>query len=299
MLSESISLFGRTLIVGAFIALSSFGTRCRGSERYDVVIYGGTSAAVTAAVQVKRMGKTVAIVCPDKHLGGLSSGGLGWTDSGKKEVVGGLARDFYHRIHQEYDKPEAWPWQSSWSYGYTGLGDKAIDGDKRTRWTFEPHVAEKVFEDYVKEYSIPVHRDQWLDRKSGVVVKDGKIVSIKMLSGNLYEAKIFLDATYEGDLMAAAGISYHVGRESGDTYGEEYAGVQTGVLHHHHHFGNLPPISPYNIPGDPSSGVLPRISTEPPGEKGSGDDKVQAYCFRMCFDEPSGKPSAFCETRWL
>lgn len=251
-------------------------------QEFDVVIYGGTSAAVTAAVQVKRMGKTVAIVCPDKHLGGLSSGGLGWTDTGKKEVIGGLARDFYHRIYTEYQNPDAWKQQTKDSYGGKGQGNKAIDGENRTQWIFEPHVAEKVFEDYVTEFKITVHRDQWLDRKAGVELVDGRIRSIKMLSGETYQAKVFMDATYEGDLVATAGVSYHVGRESGDTYGERWAGVQTGVLHHGHHFGGLPPISPYRIPGDPSSGVLPRISEQPPGEKGAGDKKVQAYCFRMC-----------------
>ncbi len=264
----------------------------------DVVIYGGTSAAVTAAVQVKRMGKTALIVCPDKHLGGLSSGGLGWTDTGKKEVIGGLARDFYHRVFLEYQKPESWKWQTQDSYGNKGQGNKAIDGENRTQWIFEPHVAEKVFEDYVSEFEIPVYRDQWLDRDAGVVVRDGRIVSITMLGGDSFRAKVFMDATYEGDLLAAAHIPYHVGRESTDTYGEKWNGVKTGVLHHRHHFGVLPPISPYRIPGDPDSGVLPRISPDPPGEKDAGDHRVQAYCFRMClsnhpdnrvpFTEPEG-----------
>ncbi|QEF96976.1 Xanthan lyase precursor [Stieleria maiorica] len=256
----------------------------------DVVIYGGTSAAVTAAVQVKQMGKSVVIVCPDKHLGGLSSGGLGWTDTGKKEVIGGLARDFYHRIYLEYQKPESWQWQTRDSYGNKGQGNRAIDGENRTQWIFEPHVAEKVFEDYIAEYAIPVHRDRWLDRQSGVEVVDGRIVSIRMLGGQTYQAKVFLDATYEGDLLAAAGVPYHVGRESVEQYGENWNGVQTGVLHHQHHFGNLPPISPYKTPGDPSSGVLPRISADPPGEKGAADHRVQAYCFRMCLtDHPENR----------
>lgn len=267
--------------------------------RVDVVIYGGTSAAVTAAVQVKQMGKSVVIVCPDKHLGGLTSGGLGWTDTGKKEVIGGLARDFYHRVYLEYQKPESWKWQTQDSYGNKGQGNVAIDGENRTQWIFEPHVAEKVFEDYVAEFAIDVHRDQWLDRESGVKVVDGRIVSIRMLGGDIFSGHVFLDATYEGDLLAAAGVPYHVGRESNETYDENWNGVQTGVLHHQHHFGNLPPISPYKTPGDPASGVLPRISTDPPGEKGSGDHRVQAYCFRMCLSNhpdnrvPFAKPEGY------
>ncbi|MBL9153052.1 MAG: FAD-dependent oxidoreductase [Verrucomicrobiales bacterium] len=257
---------------------------------YDLVIYGGTSAGVIAAVQAKKMGKTAVIVGPDIHLGGLSSGGLGFTDTGNKAVIGGLSRDFYHRIWLEYQKPETWQWQKQSEYGNKGQGTPAMDGENRTMWIFEPRVAEKVFEDYVKEFAIPVHRDEWLDREKGVKRENGRIVSITMLSGKTFAGRMFVDATYEGDLMAAAGVSYHVGREGKEVYGEEWNGVQTGVLHHGHHFGKLPPISPYKVPGDPASGVLPRISTEHPGEKHAGDKKVQAYCFRMCLtDHPENR----------
>src|SRR5262245_15049878 len=115
-----------------------------GAQEHDVVIYGGTSAAITAAVQARRMGKSVIIVSPDKHLGGLSSGGLGWTDSGNKGVIGGLAREFYHRVWKHYDQPEAWKWQQREEYGNKGQGTPAIDGAERTMWIFEPHVAEQV-----------------------------------------------------------------------------------------------------------------------------------------------------------
>lgn len=255
------------------------------AEKYDVVIYGGTSAAVTAAVQAKRMGKSVVIVCPDQHLGGLSSGGLGWTDTGNKAVIGGLAREFYHRIWKKYQSPEAWKWQKRENYGDKGQGTPAIDGKQRTMWIFEPHIAEQVFEDFVREYQIPVHRNEWLDRKQGVKKGGTNITSITMLSGNVYEGLMFIDATYEGDLMAAAGVKYHVGREAKSEFGEEWNGVQTGVLHHTHHFGPKAlkkKISPYRIPGDATSGLLPRISGASPGKYGAADDKVQAYCFRMC-----------------
>ena len=114
-------------------------------SRHDVVIYGGTCAAVTAAVQVKQMGGSVIIVSPDKHLGGLSSGGLGFTDTGNKAVIGGLARDFYHRIWKHYQKQEAWTWQKQSEYGNKGQGTPAMDGENRTMWIFEPHAAEQVF----------------------------------------------------------------------------------------------------------------------------------------------------------
>ena len=250
---------------------------------YDLVIYGGTSAGVTTAVQAKKMGKTAIIVGPDKHLGGLSSGGLGWTDTGKKGVIGGLSREFYHRVFKHYDTKEAWKWQKKESYGNKGQGNRAMDGEERTMWIFEPSVAEQIFEDFVKEYKIPVHRDEWLDREKGVKLKDGNITSITMLSGKTYTGRMFIDATYEGDLMAAAGVDYHVGRESQDHYGEKWAGVQIGTLHHRHHFDTIKKrISPYKTPGDPKSGVLPRVSDKPPGEYGAADKGIQAYCFRMC-----------------
>lgn len=254
---------------------------------HDVVIYGGTSAAIAAAVQAARMGKSVIVVSPDRHLGGLSSGGLGFTDTGDKSVIGGLAREFYHRVWRHYDRPEAWRWERREEYGNRGQGTPAIDGTNRTMWIFEPHVAEGIFEALVAEHRVPVVRDEWLDRGAQGVTRSGpRIEAIRTLSGRSYRGRMFIDATYEGDLMAAAGVSYHVGRESTATYGERWNGVQTGVLHHRHHFGAVRvPISPYVVPGDPQSGVLPRISTAPPGEPGAGDRKVQAYCFRMCLTD--------------
>lgn len=252
-------------------------------RQYDVVVYGCTSGGVAAAVQAQRMGKSVVMVCPERHLGGLTAGGLGFTDTGNKAVIGGLSREFYHRVWSHYQKPETWRWQKREEYGNRGQGTEAMDQKFRTMWIFEPHVAEGVFEAWVREAKIPVVRDAWLDREKGVRKQGNRIVSIATLDGKTYAGKVFIDATYEGDLMAAAGVSYHVGRESIDTYGEKWNGVQIGVLHHRHHFGVLKKrISPYVIPGDPSSGILPRISAEPPGRYGEGDRKVQAYCFRMC-----------------
>ncbi|HAH45112.1 FAD-dependent oxidoreductase [Gimesia sp.] len=276
--------FVRQIMTGC-LCLMLITSTVSAAEEYDMVIYGGTSGAVTAAVQAKRLGKSVVIVCPDQHLGGLSSGGLGWTDTGNKAVIGGLAREFYHRVWKHYQSPQAWQWQKRDEYGDKGQGTPAIDGKQRTMWIFEPHVAEQVFEDFVREYQIPVYRDEWLDRKQGVKKSADKITSITMLSGKTFAGRMFIDATYEGDLLAAAGVSYHVGREANSVYGEEWNGVQTGVLHHRHHFGPnavKEKISPYKTPGDPASGLLPRISGADPGKYGSGDDKIQAYCFRMC-----------------
>ena len=116
---------------------------------YDLVVYGGTSAGIIAAVQAKRMGKSVMVVAPEKHLGGLSAGGLGFTDTGDKSVIGGLSREFYQRVWSHYDTAAAWKWQKRDEYGNKGQGTPAMDGEHRTMWIFEPHVAETVFEDFV------------------------------------------------------------------------------------------------------------------------------------------------------
>jgi hypothetical protein len=293
------------LILTAILILPGFGCKNNSvTETYkaDVIVYGGTSAAVTTAVQVHRMGQTVIIVSPDKHLGGMSSSGLGFTDTGNKEVIGGLAREFYQLIYQHYQKPEAWRWQKQSEYGNTGQGNPAIDGEKRTMWIFEPHVAEEAFETLIKQNNITVHRDEWLDRETGLIKKDGKIISFKTLSGKVYKGKIFIDATYEGDLMASAGISFTVGREDNGLYNETWNGVQAEVYHHGHYFKDK--IDPYKIAGDPSSGLLPRISTEKLGENGSGDSKIQAYCYRLCLTQhpenriPITKPEGYDSTQY-
>jgi hypothetical protein len=240
------------------------------------------------------MDKSVIIVCPEKHIGGLSASGLGFTDIGDKSVIGGLSREFYHRVYKHYQNEEAWNWQPRNEYGNVGQGTTAINDSMQTMWTFEPHVAENIFEEFIAENKIEVLRDEWLDRENGVVVVDGKIKSITMLSGKTFEAEIFMDATYEGDLMAAAGVNYHVGREANSVYNETWNGVQKGVFHHSHNFHHMQlNISPYVIPGDPTSGVLPRISTEPPGENGSGDKRIQAYNYRLCTTNAEGNVVPF------
>ena len=170
-------------------------------------------------------------------------------------------------------------------------------------WIFEPSAAKGVFDSYVEEFDIPLHTGAYLDRENGVKMDGGKITSITTLGGDTFTGKVFLDTTYEGDLMAAAGVTYTVGREGRDEYDEEYAGVRTDLFHHDHHFEKLV-IDPYVVPGDPSSGVIPLISTEPPGEIGSGDKQVQAYNFRICMTNveenriPFPKPPGYDEKRY-
>ncbi len=282
------------LIIGLYILTILFGCKSPQepeSTEADVVIYGGTAAAVIAAVQLKKLNKSVIILSPDNHLGGLSAGGLGYTDSGKKQVIGGLAREFYHRVYNHYQSDSSWIWQAKDEYGNKGQGSPAIDGDNRTMWIFEPHVAEQIFEDLIKEYDIRVERDHWLDRENGVKMKNGKISSIQMLNGKTYKAQIFIDASYEGDLMAAADVSFHVGREANSVYGEQWNGVQKDhkvayrFLNESRLHFPVREIDPYIVPGDPTSGVIPRVSTDPPGETGNGDKKIQAFCFRLCLTD--------------
>lgn len=249
----------------------------------DVLVYGCTSGGITAAIQTRKMGKSVVMVCPERHLGGLTAGGLGWTDSGDKSVIGGLSREFYHRVWLHYQQPSAWRWQKREDYGNKGQDTPAIDPQAGTMWIFEPHAAESIFEAWVHESGLTIIRNAWLDRDKGVRTQGHRIVSITTLDGRTFAARAFIDATYEGDLMAAAGVDFAVGRESTAVYGERWAGVQAGVFQHRHHFGVLAtPVSPYVVAGDRSSGLLPRVSAEPPGANGSGDKRIQAYCFRLC-----------------
>jgi hypothetical protein len=243
-----------------------------GDTVYDVVIYGCTSAGVAAAIQTRRMGKEPVIVCPETHLGGLTAGGLGWTDSGLKEAIGGLAREFYQRVKAHYDRPEAWIYQRPEEY-------ERYVPDADAMWVFEPSVAERVFEQMVDEAGILVFRSSWLDRADGVSKDGAKILSFKTLNGETYRGHMYIDASYEGDLMAAAGVSYVVGREGNDTYGETLNGVQKqwAVFHQFDY-----PVSAYVVAGDPTSGLLPRVHDGDPGEDGHGDHRVQAYNFRMC-----------------
>lgn len=266
---------------------------CPGPEgrrhAYDLVIYGNTSAGVIAGIQARRDGLDVIVTGPDKHLGGLTAGGLGWTDSGNKDAIGGLSREFYRRVKAHYDQPEAWKHQRPEAYS-------RYDPKSDAMWVFEPHVAETVFEEMAAEAILEIRRGQWLDREKGVTVRKKRITEIRMLDGTAYRARVFIDATYEGDLMAAAGVSYAVGREPNSRYGETLNGVQARNAVSHQFDRD---VSPYVVPDDPSSGLLPRIQDEGPGEEGSGDAKVQAYNFRMCLTDveenrlPFPKPEGY------
>jgi hypothetical protein len=237
----------------------------------DVCIYGGSSAGVAAAVAAKRAGRSVALAAFDGHVGGLSSGGLGATDIGNKAAIGGISREFYRRLGEYYEQDEA--------------------------WTFEPHVAERVFLDMLEAANVPIRYHQHLCR----VHKDGTtITAIEMTDGTVYRAKAFIDATYEGDLMAMAGVSYHVGREDNSVYNETLNGVHFG--HPNHNFKAW--VDPHVVPGDATSGLLPLVQDASAGLQGQGDRCVQAYNFRMCLTDvaanrlPFPKPADYDPNRY-
>ncbi len=246
----------------------------------DLVIYGGTSSGVAAAIQAARMGKTAVLIEPTQFLGGLTTGGLGATDIGNKRAIGGIAREFYGRVLQHYQSPAVWTRQTRTDY--FDRRNKTTGPDEKTMWTFEPHVATKIYDDMLREVAgkVTVVKGERLDLAPGKgVIKDGtRIVRIVMEGGRTFEGRMFIDATYEGDLLAKAGVSYHVGREANAVYGETINGVQ--VAHSvSHQFTKQ--VDPYVKPGDPTSGLLPGIEAGGPGEEFSGDRKVQAYNFRM------------------
>ncbi len=242
----------------------------------DICVYGGTSAGVIAAYTARMQGKSVVLVEPGRRLGGLSSGGLGFTDIGNKSAVTGISRDFYRRIGRHYGKFE--------------------------QWIFEPHVAEETFRQFVREAMIDVRLQTRLVRlqKTGTNIQEITVENTRTTETNYaIRAKVFIDCSYEGDLMAMAGVSYKVGRESNEDYNEIYNGVQ---VRNKHQFPDG--IDPYKVPGQPSSGLLWGISAETLPPEGTGDNKVQAYNFRICLTSdpanriPITQPGNYDSTRY-
>ncbi|MFT4550373.1 MAG: hypothetical protein ACI9MB_004350, partial [Verrucomicrobiales bacterium] len=266
---------------------------------HDIVIYGGSSAGIIAGIQALRMGKSVVVIEPGKREGGLTTGGLGQTDIGNKMVIGGLSRDFYRRIAEYYANPEAWKWQKREEY--RDGGQSRTGQGEQTMWTFEPSAALAVYREWIAESGLELVREERLNRNNGVKVKDGRIISIGMESGRVFTGKIFIDCTYEGDLMAAAGVSFTVGREANAQYGETLNGVQTKQAKYHQFVKG---VDPYIVSGDPNSGLLPFIDPAGPGKEGAADKHVQAYCFRMCLTDhpdnriPFTKPQGYDE-QWF
>jgi len=261
-----------------FIICSSCTNQIQQNNEYDICIYGGTSSGIIAATAGARLGLKVVVIEPGRHLGGLSSGGLGATDIGNKYAVTGIAREFYRKLGAHYKRFES--------------------------WTFEPHVAEEIFNEYANHPNITViinHRLKKVDKKENKI-ESVQIVPSKssgIFPGRKIRAGIFIDCSYEGDLMASAGISYTVGREDNTTYGEQYNGFQ---IREKHQFPDS--IDPYIIPGDSLSGLVWGISDRKAEKPGTGDHRVQAYNFRLCLTQdtsnwiPISKPRGYNASKY-
>jgi FAD-dependent oxidoreductase family protein len=237
---------------------------------YDLVVYGGTAGGVMTAVSGAREGLKVALLEPRDHVGGMVSGGLTATDFGKKAVIGGMSLEFFERVGRRYGEPVG--------------------------WYFEPHVAEEVFLEMLKEASVPVFFRHRLREKTGVGKKGTKVTEIRLDNGAVFRGAIFADATYEGDLMAQAGVSYTWGREGSAQYGESLAGVRDKTPKHQFLV---------RVPAHDEKGrILPEIQAGPKGEPGQADRKVQAYNFRLCLTDvkenqvPYPKPKGYDPKRY-
>ena len=282
------------IVLIALVFSIVFEKEAKSQNEYDIVIYGGTSAGIIAAIQSSRMGKSVLLIEPSQRIGGMTTGGLGATDIGNKEAIGGISREFYQNIRKYYEDSNNWRWQKRENYKRTRTAS-----DEDAMWTFEPSAALYVFKKMIESENMELVYGERLNRQDGVKKDGAKILEIEMENGTSYIGKVFIDASYEGDLMAAAGVSYTVGRESLKEYGETLNGVQANKISLtlretisrnalHHNF--IDGVDPYIVKGDPSSGLLPFIIEGGPGIDGHEDKGIQAYCFRMTLtDHPENK----------
>lgn len=255
---------------------------------FDICVYGESASGVIAAVQAARMGKSVVLISKNNHVGGLATSGLTATDMNRNDMVGGLAREFYQRMYEYYLNPAVWRNESRDVFferaikrTYRGKND-----DRKMQWVYESKVAEQIMLDMLNEAGVSLWTNERLDLDKGVKKQGREIASIMLESGKTVEAKIFIDATYEGDLLARAGVSYIVGRESNDTYKETFNGYRIN----HKDGTDLTAIDPYIVAGDKNSGLLPYIDINLPIQQGQADKRVQAYCYRVTLtDDPSNR----------
>ena len=269
------------------LALSFSPTLAAEVVEADVCVYGGTSGGVAAAVQAARLGKSVVIAEPGHHLGGMTSGGLSAVDIGDPRSVGGISREYFTKLAATVGIVLAW------DKAFESKGGGPATGGA---YAIEPHKAEEVFTQMAQEAGVKVHFEARLAK----VVKNGlRITEFTTEDGTTFRAKMFIDTTYEGDLMAKAGVSYTLMREGNAKYGEKYNGIhyvdkfkpRTGHLQPGEN-GRVTggqgvwdrdfPLDPYVIKGDPKSGLLPLIQEGEPGTPGDPAPGVQAYCFRLC-----------------
>ena len=268
----------------------------------DLCVYGGTSGGVTAAVQAARMGKSIVLLSPVKHLGGMTTSGLGFTDFGNEHALGGLSREFYHRLFLHYQADSAWTWQQRSDFKNIGQGAAAFIEGKELATVFEPSVAERILNDLLREAGVQVVTGR-LDFGHGVIKEGTRITAIRTEDGREFCAKVFIDATYEGDLLGEAGVSYTIGREPNTAYNETISGIQAHKTKGNQ-FREHVKVSPYRVKGDPSSGLLPHINPDAGGPDGAGDRRLQSYCYRMVLTDapenrvPVAKPESYDELEY-
>lgn len=279
----------KLIICSFFLLLSEILIAAPSPSKYkiykvDICIYGTTSAGVIAAYAAAKCGKSVLLVGPAKMIGGMTTGGLGKTDSGKKDAIKGLSRQFYKDVGRKYGIKES--------------------------WNFEPHVALEVYRHYMQETGVQVFLKRQLTsvHKKGTAIKSIVLKGVEQNNGKAMKvfAKEFLDCTYEGDLMAMAGVSFTLGREGNKKYNETLNGFQLAAYHKQSGYHQFPDsVSPYRIPGDPSSGLVWGISKNKATPTGSGDTLIQAYNFRICLTDsaenriPITRPSDYDSTRYV
>lgn len=264
------------------------GNRLLAQKRWDVCVYGETPAGITAAIQAAKMNKQVLLISNTAHLGGVATSGLTATDLNNFRSAGGLTRDFYQRLYTYYSDSSAWRSESRDVYferskkrTFSGKNDSL-----KMQWVYESRVAEGILKKMLQEAGVAVVYKERLQLKNGVEKKDTSIIAIRMENGHRYQAKIFIDATYEGDLMAKAGVSYSVGREANSVYNETLNGIKLNEIIGKDHVS----IDPYVKKGVPSSGVLPFLEPRIPGADGEGDHRTQSYCYRMTLtDDPANR----------
>lgn len=263
-----------------FLAAVGSGVHANESQvqSFDIVVYGSSSAGVTAAVQAAKMGKSVVLIAPGKHLGGMTSNGLGWVDIKMPKALGGLTSFFFRKVWSYYQNDSSWKWETKHP-----IKGQLVNyyPNVHLMWVLEPHIGERIFDAMANAAKVSIVRGERLNRNDGVKMDGLRIVEIAMESGLTFSGKMFIDATYEGDLMAASNVSYIVGREPNSLYQETLNGIHSNIPSNN----NYIKIDPYVVEGDPQSGLLQRIYPNAGGSEGDGDKCVEAYNYRMCLTD--------------
>lgn len=271
------------LLLVMALVLPRIATHGADTQSCDVLVYGATPAGIMAAISASENGHSSILLSPYSYVGGVMTSGLCATDMNSHRLIGGRARDFFQRVYRYYQQPQTWKPETRDEYFarsvnrvYTGKNDPLA-----MQWVFEPRVALRIYDEMLAEAQVSVVTNERLDLTRKVEKRGNSIVSIQTESGNRYSAKMFIDATYEGDLMARAGVAYIVGRESNRTYDEQFNGVHMKRLADLYASPSGPiQVDPYVAAGEPASGLLPFISRWEKTPDGDADARVQAYCFR-------------------